>query len=366
MIYEKQPASIVLANPNYRTPEAGLRFYANGNLTGNPVNTGPAKFIIDRADEQSVGVTAPPLEGSRPVEGPFFNLRNRDSQNSVHVEVQLIKLINDGGILADGQSCDVFNGACDPVCYINVDFERPNEAYPGGADRFVKVVNLDNINSPALDVVFPGSNCASTYKEANVRVYCEDSDTTAQSDLINKWSCPIKQPPSVSKGFSQWSSPAECHPVHQAGKIRLTYKYKVYFGSDSQCNNVHVHSGGRNGQSALVAAADPRNQRLTPSTGSGNVQRPENNGRLPSLIAVVDPTTNKPLQRTVLSVQQPNRPSLTAVIDPRQADPGSPIGGRTASYDSATVTPVGRRIWTARRIAPVVQPQTFQSEMNRL
>lgn len=239
LLMERNPPEDVQSRI-YRNPEAGMRFLVNGTFG---FTDRPARFIIDKADEQSVGATVPSdsLSGRRPADGAFLNVWNRESRNSVHIEVQLIKLINNGGILANGANCDIFQGPCDPVCYLSIDFQKPNEAYPGGATKFVQVRHVDNMNSPALDVVYPGSICASSYNEAAVRAYCEDLDAHTQADLINQWSCPIKQTPADSQSFSEWSTPAECIPVSQAGKIRLTYKYKVYYGREENCNRT---SGG--------------------------------------------------------------------------------------------------------------------------
>ncbi|GAU99602.1 hypothetical protein RvY_10575 [Ramazzottius varieornatus] len=159
------------------------------------------------------------------------------STNYIRIKTEILRLNNDGGIKSNGASCDVF-GTCDPVCYANLDTERPNADWPGAKPdtTWMTVFGVDDNNSPIINVAIHKDICGAAYHEANLRVKCMDRDPATKDDLINEFDCPINRLPSRTESAKDWSPITNCLPRHVPDKMGLTFRYQVYRIPKSECN----------------------------------------------------------------------------------------------------------------------------------
>lgn len=159
--------------------------------------------------------------------------------NYIRIKTEILKLFNDGGIKSNGASCDIF-GTCDPVCYANLDTERPNADWPGAKSdtTWPTIFGVDDINSPPIQVTIQKDICgASGYHEANLRIKCVDRDPATKDDMINEFDCPINRIPSASESRAEWSPVTNCLPRHIPDKMALTFRYQVFRVPKNECNS---------------------------------------------------------------------------------------------------------------------------------
>ncbi|OQV18544.1 hypothetical protein BV898_07369 [Hypsibius exemplaris] len=158
--------------------------------------------------------------------------------NYLRIKVEIIKLTNDKGLKSNGGVCDTF-GTCDPVCYANLDTERPNADWPGAKPdtTWPTIYGVDDVNSPSIGVTIKKDICGPVYHEANLRIYCLDRDPATKDDLINQWDCPINRIPAANEGGAEWSPSFNCLAKFQADKMSLSYRYQIYHITRLQCNS---------------------------------------------------------------------------------------------------------------------------------
>ncbi|GAU99603.1 hypothetical protein RvY_10576 [Ramazzottius varieornatus] len=203
---------------------------SSGSSTPVPVQS--VQYIIQGVNEHTVSNKS---AGTNDGDG-LLDIWDKDTRSSIRVEAEIVQLTNDEGILADGSRCDIFRNPCDPACYADFDLLAPTAAFPGGTTKFTKLKQLNDYNSPVLDATIDRTFCSKLYKEASLRVYCEDVDAASDVDLINRWNCPINRPLKSNEKFAEWTQPADCLPQFQAGRMRLTYRYKIYYTRDREVN----------------------------------------------------------------------------------------------------------------------------------
>lgn len=171
---------------------------------------------------------------------PGFGLREDPNAMYVRIQAEVIQLINDKGLTAVNSYCDTL-AHCDPLCYAHLDTDRPNAEWPGAvATKFwPEILKIDDVDSPYINKTITRDSCARPYREAVLRVFCEDYDPATSNDLLNHWECAIPRSPHDSGTSAQWSAVTDCTPKYHPGSpnsIRLTFRYRIFHINKSRCN----------------------------------------------------------------------------------------------------------------------------------
>ncbi|XP_055354081.1 uncharacterized protein LOC129599782 [Paramacrobiotus metropolitanus] len=162
----------------------------------------------------------------------------------VRVEVELLKMSNEGAIDHKNAYCDLNGNACDPVVLASLDTEHSFKEWPGPSDPafWSEVFRVDNTNSPTLNKLLTKDSCGRPFRSAVARVIAEDLDHWDARTLINHWQCPVtKALVAGSRDAAQWSGPLPCisryRPVEGKDVITLTFRYKAYQIAPGECQS---------------------------------------------------------------------------------------------------------------------------------
>ncbi|GAU99321.1 hypothetical protein RvY_10345 [Ramazzottius varieornatus] len=184
-------------------------------------------------------------------------LRVDPNEMYVRIQAEVIRLINDKGLTAVNSYCDTLQH-CDPLCYAHLDTDRPNAEWPGAVatNFWQEILKIDDVDSPYINKTITRDSCAKPYREAVLRVFCEDYDPATSNDLINKWECAVNRSPYADEGSAQWSAVADCTPKFHPGSpnsIRLTFRYRIFLINKSICNASVVPIGAKTTTTKVAA-----------------------------------------------------------------------------------------------------------------
>ncbi|XP_055346602.1 uncharacterized protein LOC129594070 [Paramacrobiotus metropolitanus] len=170
--------------------------------------------------------------------------RGSSFPENYRVEVDLVRMENKGGILANGKSCDVLS-TCDPKLYGDIDLTGTG-AWPKDPayQKWTVIFKATNNDSPNIAKTLQKDVCqnrgqSSSSIQGVMRVRAVDEDSITQEDDMGKFDCVFTLRPSDVKPSAagvQWSDVLECTGSTQVGKIKLFARTRAYEISTSACN----------------------------------------------------------------------------------------------------------------------------------
>ncbi|OQV25715.1 hypothetical protein BV898_00645 [Hypsibius exemplaris] len=159
----------------------------------------------------------------------------------IRVEASAIRLENPGGIDKGNSWCSIFTKTCNTRCSMFIDTDYPNND-PGPDsvpfDRYEKVFD-GKANSPDINKNTSRDVCGKSIRKVNIRVHCIDVGTI-KNNIINDFSC-YSRPTTLAARNAQsakWSPEFLCENAYQKGKMRMYYRYRMYFIDEDSCRDI--------------------------------------------------------------------------------------------------------------------------------
>jgi len=158
------------------------------------------------------------------------------------IEVELIRLQNDQGILANGKKCD-FTRTCDPRLTAYLDTTTPLSPWPGGVPtkRWPVIFQATNNNSPTIGKVLNTDVCGGSVNKVNARIQAFDEDSLSANDDMNTFECIFNLRPrdiALDANSARFTQPLQCRAASQPDKIMLFARQRAYQIPSTSCRAV--------------------------------------------------------------------------------------------------------------------------------
>ncbi|GAV06365.1 hypothetical protein RvY_16374 [Ramazzottius varieornatus] len=166
------------------------------------------------------------------------------TDRAVRLEVQIQQFINDKGLTARGEDCDIAT-SCDIYLSTFLDTTTPTARWPGSATfvTFNRIFSVTDTNSFQVERIIRRDFCNVTVTPvATLRVEALDQDTFTPDDIVEQFNCgPLPSidlasfvtDPDLETDLS-WN-PLTCTGLLQGGQVQLTVGYRASFVLSAAC-----------------------------------------------------------------------------------------------------------------------------------
>ncbi|OQV25416.1 hypothetical protein BV898_01092 [Hypsibius exemplaris] len=157
----------------------------------------------------------------------------------VRIEVEIQRLDNPTGIIANGKKCDTFK-SCDPRLTAYLDIGKPLSPWPGSVPekKWPIIFEVSNQNSPTIGKSLNVDVCGGSVNKINARVHAVEMDSLTGNDEMNNFECLFDVDPrdiALDAGSARWGPSTECRSSAQPGKIRLFARQRAYEIPSTSC-----------------------------------------------------------------------------------------------------------------------------------